>query len=209
MKIIGVTGGVGSGKSELLWYIKKHYSCEIVFADILAKELQEPGGAAYKPLIKLLGGEILREDGRISHEKMADKIFGNGELLKKVDGLIHPLVISEILSRKDAAEKSGEIPFFFIEAALLIENGFGKICDEMWYIYAKEEVRRERLIVSRGYSHEKIDAIMGKQLPEEAFRAACQVVIDNSGSFAESVRQIDQVWRGLISSGNESEKNIR
>ncbi len=209
MKIIGVTGGVGSGKSELLWHIKKHYSCEIVFADILAKELQEPGGAAYKPLIKLLGGEILREDGRISREKMAEKIFGNGALLKKVDGLIHPLVISEILSRKDAAEKSGEIPFFFIEAALLIENGFGKICDEMWYIYAKEEVRRERLIVSRGYSNEKIDAIMGKQLPEEAFRAACQVVIDNSGSFAESVRQIDQVLRGLISSGNESEKNIR
>ena len=76
---------------------------------------------------------------------------------------------------------------------MLIENGFDKICDEMWYIYAEEGIRRARLKASRGYSEEKITAIMEKQLPESIFRKTCQVVIDNSASLPESIRQIDQV----------------
>ena len=93
----------------------------------------------------------------------------------------------------ELAKKKGEISLFFVEAALLIENGFDKICDEMWYIYARESVRRERLGRSRGYSEEKITAIMGKQLSESVFRERCQVMIDNSASLPESIRQIDQV----------------
>lgn len=193
MKVIGITGGVGSGKSELLFYIKEHYCCEIVFADSLAKELQEPGEACYAPLVSLLGEEILGADKRISKEKMAEKIFGKEELLKKVDEMVHPPVVSEIKKRIAAAAEEGKISLFFVEAALLIENGFDKICDEMWYIYAREDVRRERLSLSRGYTKEKTDAIMEKQLSEEAFCSACQVVIDNSGPLADSIRQIEKV----------------
>ena len=201
MKTIGITGGVGSGKSELLSYMKGHYPCEVVRADDLAKELEEPGQVCYMPLISLLGKDIVGKDSRIIKEKVADKIFGNGELLTKVNALVHPAVTAEILSRIKSAEKNEKIQLFFVEAALLIENGFDKICDEMWYIYAEESVRRERLKVSRGYSEEKITAIMAKQLPESEFRKNCQVVIDNSGSLSESFRQIDQVleayqWQG-------------
>ena len=133
------------------------------------------------------------EDERILKAAMADKIFGNSALLAKVNTLIHPAVISEILHRKEQAEKNNKIQLFFIEAALLIENGFDKICDEMWYIYAKESVRRERLKQSRDYSEEKITAIMEKQLPESEFRKNCSVVIDNSASLSNSIRQIDQI----------------
>ena len=136
---------------------------------------------------------IVGEDERILKAAMADKIFGNSELLTKVNALIHPAVIAEILHRKERAEKNNKIQLFFIEAALLIENGFDKICDEMWYIYAKESARRERLKLSRGYSGEKITAIMEKQLPESEFRKYCQVVIDNSASLSDSIRQIDQI----------------
>lgn len=90
-------------------------------------------------------------------------------------------------------EKNRKILLFFVEVTLLIENGFDKICDEMWYIYTEESVRRERLTRSRGYSAEKINAIMRGQLSENVFRKNCQVVIDNSGSLAESIRQIDQI----------------
>ena len=193
MKTIGITGGVGSGKSEILSYIREHFSCEIILADDLAKELQEPGRACYGPLIELLGKDIVGEDERILKAAMADKIFGNSALLAKVNTLIHPAVISEILHRKEQAEKNNKIQLFFIEAALLIENGFDKICDEMWYIYAKESVRRERLKQSRDYSEEKITAIMEKQLPESEFRKNCSVVIDNSASLSNSIRQIDQI----------------
>lgn len=193
MRVIGITGGVGSGKSELLSYIKRNYPCEILLADDLAKKLQEPGGACYAPLTELLGKDILGPDGRILKAEMADRIFGDSKLLAAVNGLVHPAVLKEILGRIEAAKKNGKILLFFVEAALLIENGFDKICDEMWYIYADEKVRRERLAHSRGYSAEKITAIMAKQLAEEEFRKNCQVVIDNSGSLSESIRQIDQV----------------
>lgn len=193
MKTIGITGGVGSGKSEILLYIREHYPCEIVLADDLAKQLQEPGQACYEPLVALLGKDIVGEDGRIIKPMMADRIFGDSALLEKINALIHPAVVAEILRLRDLAGKNEKIRLFFVEAALLIENGFDKICDEMWYIYAKESVRRERLKASRGYSEEKITAMMARQLPESEFRKNCQVVIDNSASLAESIRQIDQV----------------
>lgn len=193
MKTIGITGGVGSGKSEILSYIANHYPCKIVLADNLAKQLQEPGEACYGPLVELLGREILGEDGRILKAAMADRIFADRDLLEKVNALIHPAVVAEILHLRDLAKKNEKIRLFFVEAALLIENGFDKICDEMWYIYTDEKVRRERLAVSRGYSEEKITTIMANQLPETVFWKNCQVVIDNSGSLSESIRQIDQV----------------
>lgn len=193
MKTIGITGGVGSGKTEILSYIRENYPCEIILADELAKELQEPGRACYAPLVELLGEDIVGADGRILKAAMADRIFRDRELLEAVNGLIHPAVIAEILRRKELAEKNDKIRLFFVEAALLIENGFDKICDEMWYIFARESVRRERLVSSRGYSGEKITAIMEKQLSESVFRENCQIVIDNSGSLAESIGQIDQI----------------
>lgn len=193
MRVIGITGGVGSGKSEILSYIREKYPCEIVFADNLAKELQEPGQACYGPLVKLLGRDILDRDGNIVKAAMAEKIFSDSGLLEKVNGLVHPAVVEEILRRIESAKKNGKILLFFVEAALLIENGFDKICDEMWYIYARENVRRERLMRSRGYSEEKIESIMRKQLPEEEFRKNCQVVIDNSASLAECTAQIDRI----------------
>lgn len=201
MKVIGITGGVGSGKSELLSYIKENYPCEIVRADDLAKELQEPGGVCYALLVDLLGEDVLDGDGNIIKTAMADKIFGDAGLLAEVNALIHPAVIAEILNRIEIAKEKSKILLFFVEAALLIENGFDKICDEMWYIYVREDVRRERLMRSRGYSEEKITAIMDSQLPESEFRKYCQIVIDNSGSLPESIRQVDRIleayqWQG-------------
>lgn len=113
MKTIGITGGVGSGKSEILSYIRNNYPCEIILADDLAKELQKPGQACYAPLIDLLGEDITGEDGQIMKAAMADKIFGNSDLLAKVNALIHPAVISEILRRRDLAEKMVRSGFFY------------------------------------------------------------------------------------------------
>ena len=131
MRFIGITGGVGAGKTEILKYIGQHYKCEIYLAEARAK---------------------------------------------------------------------GDVELFFVEAALLIENGFGEVVDEMWYIYAREEVRRKRLSVSRGYTPEKIDRIMSSQLSENEFRKHCDFVIDNSDSLENSYRQIRQkleayTWR--------------
>lgn len=192
MKVIGITGGVGAGKSEILSYIKKHYNCRILLADEAAHRVKEKGQPCYEKLVTLLSDEILDETGNINKVKMSEKIFSSRELLAEVNGIIHPAVKELILSAIQKERERRIHDFFFIEAALLIEEGYLDYVDEMWYIYAREEVRRKRLKESRGYSDEKINQIMSSQLKEADFRRYCSVVIDNSDSLIESRRQIDE-----------------
>lgn len=192
MKVIGITGGVGAGKTELLSCIALKYDCKVILADEAAHRVKEPGEAAYDKLVKLLSPDILDESGRIHRGKMAEKIFASKELLQKVNDIIHPAVKELLLKEIATARRENRPACLFIEAALLIEEGYGALVDEMWYIYAREDIRRSRLKKARGYSDEKIDAIMRAQLTEDKFRNACSVVIDNSGSLAESCRQVDE-----------------
>ena len=204
MKLIGVTGGVGAGKSEILNYMQANYNCRILLADDAARALEAPGGAIYEPLIRLLeeypaadsaSGQvpaaITMEDGRINNPEMARRIFSEPDLLNKVNQLVHPAVKKYILSAFAKEKEAGVLDFFVVEAALLIECGYGENVDAMWYIYCDEEERRRRLKASRGYSDQKIDNIFRSQLSEQIFRENADVVIDNSGSLEISCAQVD------------------
>lgn len=193
MQVIGITGGIGAGKSQVLQYIKQHYDCRIVLADDVGNEVKLPGKNCYKQLVELLGNDILDVNGFIVKEKMAAKIFSDVSLLSKVNAVIHPAVQEYILTEIKKERLKQQYDFFFIEAALLIECGYSAIVDEMWYIYADEEVRRNRLLENRHYSNEKIDSIMQKQLREEDFRKNCSVVIDNSHDLKDTEKQIDRI----------------
>ncbi len=192
MRFIGITGGVGAGKTEILKYIGQHYKCEIYLADEIGHKVKEPGTEEYRALVELLGTEILAADGQIDKPAMAAKIFANPVLLQQVNAIIHPAVKKYLADRLEEAKKQGKVELFFVEAALLIESGYDNIVDEMWYIYAREDVRRKRLSESRGYTPEKIEKIIASQLSEEAFREHCDFVIDNSDSLEASYRQIRQ-----------------
>ena len=190
MKVIGITGGVGSGKSLILNYIKEHYNCEIIMADDLAKDLCKKGELCYKPLVKLLAADVLDKDGQINKSVMAQKIFSDDSLRTCVNNIIHPGVKKFILKRIAYLRRKRTKDFLFIEAALLIEDGYKDIVDELWYIYTDEAVRRNRLKESRGYSDEKIDSIMASQLSEEEFRLNSDFEIDNSGDSEVSFSKI-------------------
>lgn len=192
MKTIGITGGVGAGKSELLSYIQKHYNCQVILADKVAHLVEEPGQKCYEELAALLGEEILDPGGMINKSRMAEKIFTDRSLLEKVNDIVHPAVQEYILREIADRKTEGRLDFVFVEAALLIECGYDKLLDELWYIYAGIDIRRERLKASRAYSDEKIDKILQEQLAESEFRRHCQVVIDNSGSFENACGQIDK-----------------
>ncbi len=192
MRVIGFTGGVGSGKTQALSYIKEKYNCRVILADEVAHWVKEPGQACYGALVRLLGEDVLAKDGRIDRGVMAERIFADGELLKAVNGLIHPAVKDYILDTVRQAREEDKPDFLFVEAALLIEDGYESILDELWYIYAPEAVRRERLKASRAYSEEKIAGILARQLSEEEYRKHCKVVIDNGGSLMATYGQIDR-----------------
>lgn len=197
MRLIGVTGGVGAGKSEILNYIKKHYKCRIYLADEVAHLVKVKGEDCYYELVALLGEDILQPDGEINKSAMAAKIFADDELLERVNEIVHPQVRIYLEKRIKEAQEDSNIEIMFIEAALLIEAGYKELVDELWYIYADVEVRKKRLMSSRGYSEEKIRQIMEAQLSEEVFRQECDFVIDNSGTLADSYRQIRKKLKGF------------
>ena len=185
MKFIGITGGVGAGKSEILKFIRDHYKCKILYADKAAFEVRLPGTECYNRLCELLGEDVVKD-----RRAMAAKMFDNEKLLEQVNAIIHPAVKDYILDAYKKEEEKGEAELFFVEAALLVECGYCDIVDEMWYIYAPEEVRSLRLFNSRGYTPEKIKSIMASQLKEKEFRENCDFVIDNSGSLFAAAEQI-------------------
>ena len=202
MITIGVTGGVGSGKSEILKYLDRKYNCRILMSDNAAKDLERPGGVLYEPLVKLLseteasGGrrdELLLPDGEINKQEMAARIFSDPDLLQKINELVHPAVNQYILGEIDRERTASVHEFFIVESALLIENGYDRNLDSLWYIYCEESVRRERLRQSRGYSDEKISSIMNRQVSEEVFRSHCDTVIDNTGEFTAEQGAASQV----------------
>ena len=209
MITIGVTGGVGAGKSEILRYLDKNYNCRILMSDNAAKELEAPGGVLYEPLVKLLEesvsqtgehGTLLLENGEIDKQEMASRIFSDPLLLTKINELVHPAVNKYIHDEIEREKKSGEKEFFILESALLIENGYDRILDSMWYIYCEESVRSSRLKASRGYSDEKIRSIMMSQVSEEVFRTHCDTVIDNTHDFdgpQGAAAQVDEAIAGL------------
>lgn len=192
MKVIGITGGVGAGKSQILSYLKERTRCRIIMADQVAHELEEPDGRCYKQILSKLGTSILAEDGRIDRTKMAARIFADEKLRLQINEIVHPAVKEYIIAAIAEERAEGRIDYLFIEAALLIENGYKAIVDELWYIHTDMHVRRERLKASRGYSDEKIDSIVKGQLSEEEFYGQCSVVIDNSGTLDSVYRQIDK-----------------
>ena len=190
MKVIGITGGVGCGKSAVLSQLEKTLNCVVLRADEAAMELEQKGQDCYDSLVNLLGREVLNEDGQINRNKMAVMVFDNDKLLEEVNNIVHPAVKKYILEQIDKTKKKGKVDFFFLEAALLIECGYNSIVDEMWYIFANKDIRIKRLKESRNYSEQKIESIMDSQLSEEEYRKNSDFVVDNSNSLEDSINQI-------------------
>ncbi len=196
MKLIGITGGVGAGKSELLHYIEREFSAKIVLADELAHELMRPGTDCFAEIERAFVEEDLyAEDGGFDKMKLAEVIFSDPKKRERLNSIVHPAVKREILRLVTNEREAGRYAYFILEAALLIEDGYDKICDELWYVDAKEEVRRKRLKENRGYSDEKIDGILSSQLLASEYKKSCCRVIENNGALAEAFEQIRKAMR--------------
>jgi dephospho-CoA kinase len=182
MKIIGITGGVGCGKSTVLQLLKKHTNSYIIMADDVAKGLYKAGSGLVSEIAAEFGSGCVSADGSVDTKALARVIFADDKKREKLNGLVHPMVKREILETIERLREENHYEYVFVEAALLIEAGYDKFCNEVWYVTADEETRRQRLKADRGYSDEKIDSMLKTQLSEDEFKKKCSRVIDNSGS---------------------------
>ena len=183
--VLGITGGIGCGKSEVMKLLEEEYGAYTIRLDEVSRDLLTKEGACYNGAVSLFGPEIVMEDGSLNRASIAEKIFGNESLRTALDNLIHPMVKKKTEELLAECRDRG-IGLAVIEAALLLEEHYDEICREVWYIYAVEAVRYERLIKSRGYSKERIRQTIRRQMSEEEFRRRCDVTIDNSASFSET-----------------------
>lgn len=195
MRVIGITGGVGAGKSFILEYLKNKYNAKILIADEIGHMVMRKGTMGYQKVLETFSSEVLDNHGEISRPLLAKIIFADEEKRQYLNNIIHPLVKAYIQEEIELARKQKEVKIAVVEAALLLEDHYETICDELWYIYTKEEIRRERLKLGRGYSEEKIDAIIASQASEETFRRKCNEVIDNNTLPDEVYRQIDLIMK--------------
>jgi dephospho-CoA kinase len=191
MKFIGITGGVGAGKSTVLSLLKENFNCKVLLADEVAAELMKSGHDCFDRVEALPWPEsIVGADGEIDRPKMARFMFADDSLREAVNSIVHPAVEEEVLNQVEAARNAHNIEYFFFEAALLIECGYGKLVDEMWYIYADEKVRAQRLSESRGYSKERIENTMASQRSDASFREHADRVVDNSGDKGDTLKEL-------------------
>lgn len=192
MKIIGLTGGVGSGKSTVADIIVKHFPASAIFTDDIARKQMEPGGISYSLVLQEFGAGILDEQKAIDRKKLASIVFQDEKLLKRLNELTHPQVLKVVMQMIETLEASKKYEFVLVETALLKEAGYDTFCDEIWYVYAEETERRTRLKASRGYSEEKIDDVFLRQKSDSEFRSYCTRVIYNGADTTEEdiIRQI-------------------
>ena len=154
MRVIGVTGGVGAGKSTVLGILEKEFQAYVIQADQLGHILMEPGEECYDAVIALFGKEIIKKDKTIDRRRISDVVFTDKDMLLKLNGIIHPAVKQRILRLLGEQKEAGR-GICVVEAALFLEENYQEFCDEVWYVYTEEEIRIQRLMESRGYSREK------------------------------------------------------
>ena len=188
MMVLGLTGGVGAGKSRILELFSSDYNAQIIQADLVARELEKPGQPGFTGLVSLFGSGILQENGTLDRSRFAARIFDDPEALKRVNALIHPLTWNEI--RRQIRESQADL--VVVEAALFDERS-RNICDHLIYVDTDDEVRIRRLMENRGYSREKCLDIMKNQADRSRFLALADFVIDNSGSIEAAEQQIRRI----------------
>ncbi|MDE6024858.1 MAG: dephospho-CoA kinase [Lachnospiraceae bacterium] len=193
MKILGITGGVGSGKSRILYNLKEEHGAYIVEADKLAHELMEPGMDVYNAVLSHFGTDILSNEPpyRIDRGTLGKIVFNDRKKLNELNGMTHPIVYQHILKLIEKERKLKKYNLFVIEAALLIQDGYKSICDEIWYVKVDREERIKRLYEQRGYDRKKCIEIFDSQESDEYYEKYADFTINNQLDYEFSAKQIN------------------
>lgn len=205
MYVIGLTGGVGAGKSVVLHMLQEHFGAYIISADAVGAELMKKGGATYLSLVQEFGEEILDEQGEIDKKRLAAVGFASEENHLRLNASTHPIIREAIV--QEIAHAKSQYELLVIESAIIVQGKLDVLCDAIWYVHVPWEVRRQRIMESRGYSLERAEGIMRNQWTEEQFMELADVVIENDGSIENTYEQVEAAVAGLNLMEDTPEQN--
>ncbi|EGP67380.1 dephospho-CoA kinase [Streptococcus sp. oral taxon 056 str. F0418] len=193
-RIIGITGGIASGKSTVTEFLRQQ-GYQVIDADQVVHELQEPGGSLYQALLSALGSAILQENGHLDRPKLGAMIFGNPELLAQSSQIQNQIIREELADRRDLLAETEDI--FFMDIPLLFELSYENWFDQIWLVDVTEETQLSRLMSRNALSQEEAEKRIAAQLSLKEKRKRADVLIDNNGSLEETRQQIRDALQKL------------
>lgn len=193
-KIIGITGGIASGKSTVVAEIRKQ-GYQVIDADQVVHELQEKGGKLYQTLVEWLGNDILQGDGELDRQKLGKAIFGNKEMMVKSSRLQNEIIRQELANRRNQLAQTEEV--FFMDIPLLIELDYMDWFDEVWLVYVDEKTQLDRLVMRNHYTRFEAQKRIASQMSTEAKKAYADKILDNRGNVQELKEQIGRLLKVL------------
>jgi dephospho-CoA kinase len=196
VKLIGLTGGVGSGKSTVAEMMRE-LGAEVVDADEATHAVYEPGSPGFDAVVREFGAEFV-EGGRIDRSRLGELVFHDDDARRRLNSIVHPLVRDWMAQKTaEAAEREAEV--VVQDVPLLFENGLERLFSSVVLAYAPEEAQVERLVSGRGFTPERARAMIAAQMPIENKRGLAHHVINNSGTREETQAQVRAIWKQLTS----------
>lgn len=190
MFIIGITGGIGSGKSTVA-RICAQTGLPVLDADEISREATAVGGSAIPPIVERFGPSMLSPDGSLNRQKMAGLVFKNRKSLDQLSAIIHRQVLSEIGTQIDRFQEKG-LKALFLDVPIPVKQGFLDSCDQVWVVRADEAVRIRRL-ADRGMSEEEARRRIAMQMNDDEYQAIADRIIENSGDFEALFVQVREL----------------
>jgi len=195
--LIGLTGGIGSGKSAVADLLAEH-GARVIDADVIAREMVSSGSAGLRAVVEEFGSEILGADGELDRARMGDLVFADPPARQRLNEIVHPLVATRLeellLKNQTGGVLVYDVPLL-VEGSVQDRHDF----DLILVVEAPEQARIDRLVRDRGMTEGQVRARMASQASDEQRRAVADVVIMNGGTEAELGRAVDKVWRERIS----------
>lgn len=186
-KVIGLTGGIASGKSTITDFLRRQ-GYPVIDADQVVHELQAKGGKLYQVLVAEFGNSILTAEGDLDRKKLGQAVFENAGLRARLSLLQDKIIREELLARRDALKQTEDV--IFMDIPLLYEADYSGEVDEVWLVYVDKAQQLERLMKRNGFSVQDAENRLNAQLSLEEKRAKAQVLIDNSGAVEETFARV-------------------
>ncbi len=197
MLTVGLTGGIGSGKSTVAKMLAE-LGAPSFDADKVGHDIYSPGGPAYKDVIAAFGDGVVASDGTIDRKKLGPIVFADPAQLKRLESIVHPRMFERMREMVAQMRAQGVTAPIVIEAAILIEAKWQPLFDEIWLVMAPRERVIERVELERGLKREQTEARIKAQLSDDERRQHASLVIDNSGSIEDLRTKVTVLWQELL-----------
>jgi dephospho-CoA kinase len=197
MLTIGVTGGIGSGKSTVT-AILAELGAPVIDADKVGHAIYAPDGPAYPDMIAAFGERILADDRTIDRKKLGPIVFSDPAALKRLNGIVHPKMFARMREMIEAMREGGERKPIIIEAAILIEANWQPLFNEIWLVVTSREQVMTRIERDRGMARDQIEARIKAQLPDDERRKHATTVITNDSTIEALRATVEKLWNGAL-----------